>query len=391
MRVLRVVTRPNVGGPMRQALALWHAHDAQGVQTLCVTGVCAPDESAFDLAAAGVPLLTPAETKAAGTAAAGFCVLPSLRRAIHPLRDRRARRELATLIASFRPDVVHTHTSKAGWLGRPLARALGVPVVAHTFHGLVLTDYVGRLRSALLRASERRLARITDLCIAVSASCAAELTALRITDRAQVLPPAVPTAAFARAERRSARAALGVGDATQLLGFVGRFVPIKRPLLFAELLQHLPAAHGIALGDGPLGAALATAATRCGDRLRILPTSQRPDSIVAALDLLVLPSRREGFPIVGVEAAAAGVPTIGFDVPGVRDLVDASGAGTCVPERAGIAGLAAAVRGFVAGDCPAPGDRARALIDACSPSRVAERLREAYAGKLSASASRRRR
>ncbi len=178
MRILRIVTRPNVGGPMRQALALWHEHAALGERTLLLTGRCGDDEPSFDLDASGVPRLSPSEAIARGRDAEGLCVVPSLGRAIRPVADLRPLRELLAVIRAVEPQVVHTHTSKAGWLGRLAASRARVPVVAHTFHGHVLADYTGGIAARILRGIERQLAGRTDLLFAVSASCESELRAL---------------------------------------------------------------------------------------------------------------------------------------------------------------------------------------------------------------------
>lgn len=382
MRILRVVTRPNVGGPMRQALALWHAHRALGVRTLLVVGVCGDDEIALPLAGRDSPLLDLDTALRAGRDAEGICVLDALRRRVAPLRDLAALRALARLIASFAPDVVHTHTSKAGWLGRLAAHRRCIPVIAHTFHGLVLSDYAGPFRSWALRRTERWFAARSDLLIAVSETCRQELEALGVAREVRVIPPAVATAAFARADRVAARSSLGLPQDALVLGCIGRMVAIKRPALFAELLARVSNAIGLAAGDGPERETLLAAAARLDGRLHVLPTTPDPAQLVAALDLLVIASRREGFPIVGVEAAAAGVPALGFDVPGVRDLALASGGPAPVPESEGVEGLASRVRAFDSAGRPRIAGRAAELVAACEPARVARTLLEAYQAAL---------
>lgn len=387
-RILRVITRPNVGGPMRQAVALWHAHAALGARTLLVTGRCRADEAALPLAELGIPLLSLADALQRGREASGICVVPTLGRRLAPLADLAALRTLRRLLTAFHPDVLHSHTSKAGWLARLAARGARETIVAHTFHGLVLADYVGPWRSRALCALERRFAARSDLLIAVSASCRDELEALRVAYDVRVVPPAVALEDFARAERSAARHDLGLDEGTLVLGFLGRMVDIKRPELFAALLAELPDAVGIAAGDGPRAAVLRAAATRLDGRLRVLPTSAAPAALVAALDLLVLPSRREGFPIVGVEATAAGVPTLGFDVPGLRDLAEACPATRLVAEGEGVRGLAESVREFVRAGRPRVGPGAAALAAACAPRAVAARLLEEYAAARARRATR---
>ena len=140
-RILRVLTRPNVGGPMRQAVALWHEHRQLGLRSLLVVGKCAESEAGFDLERTGIPQCTLADLERNPERAEGLLELAALGRALQPGSDVRAALQLRRVARAFRPDVVHTHTSKAGLLGRDAAWRSGAPVVAHTFHGHVLRDY----------------------------------------------------------------------------------------------------------------------------------------------------------------------------------------------------------------------------------------------------------
>jgi glycosyltransferase involved in cell wall biosynthesis len=380
MRVMRILTRPNLGGPTRQAVALWHAHAAQGLRTLLVTGAVDSAETALCPADAGVPPVDRAQVLA-GEPVAGWLALPELQRRPHLLRDRQARGALRRLIETFAPDVVHTHTSKAGWLGRRAAQDVGHGRVAHTFHGHVLRDYFGPLRSWLLARLERRLATRTDLLFAVSASCADELTAAGVAPRGRiaVVPPAVPLPEFA--PRDAARRELGLPADAQCLASIGRLVPIKRIEHFLAMLRLLPDVHGVVFGDGPLRTNLETAGRDLGGRLHWCGARADAVRLLPAFDALVLPSRREGLPLVAVEAAAAGLPVVGYAVPGVQDALG-GGAGTLVAEHDGPAGLARAVAECLATPAAAPRRLAAAarLVAASAPDRVATLLREAYGG-----------
>jgi glycosyltransferase involved in cell wall biosynthesis len=372
MRVLRVLTRPNLGGPTRQAIALWHAHRTLGVRTLLAVGRCEDGEAALDPRAAGIPARGFDAAVAAGPDADGLVVVPGLRRGPSPGGDARALAALMRLSRSFAPHIVHTHTTKAGILGRFAARRGRAPVLAHTFHGLVLRGYFGRLSSAMLAAVERRLARRTDLLFAVSESCRVELDALGIRP-VEVVPPAVDWHAFRRSDRASARRRLGLPDDAFVLGFVGRLVRVKRVDRFVELCRRLPGVVGLVWGDGPLSELVRA---EPGVRWRGATPELAPE--LAACDLLVVPSDREGYPLCGVEAAAAGVPTIGFDVPGVRDLVVASDTGLVVPMTAGMDGLVGAVQRCRSFGRPTLGDASRRMLAASEPPQVAALLLERY-------------
>ncbi|MBL9078538.1 MAG: glycosyltransferase family 4 protein [Planctomycetes bacterium] len=381
MRVARIVTRPNLGGPMRQAIALWHAHRQLGIATLLVTGVVGAGEAALEPSALGVPRLPFADAVAAGPAAAGWVELADLQRGVAPWRDLRAGRALRRLLAAFAADVVHTHTSKAGWLGRRAAFALGVPRVVHTFHGHVLQDYFGGPMSALLRRLERRLAARTDVLVAVSDSCADELAAAGIAPRQRfvVVPPAVPLPApLARAE---ARRRLGLGEAVVALACVGRLVPIKRVADFVDAVAARPTWRGVVFGDGPDRAALAQrVAARAAGRIELAGAVPDAAALLPAFDALVLPSVREGCPLVAVEAFAAGVPVVGYDVPGVRDALTVWGDGFLVPPAEGPDGLGAAIARCLAEPAATAARvrRARDGVGRFAPAQVAAALVDLY-------------
>lgn len=380
MRVMRILTRPNLGGPTRQAVALWHAHAELGVQTLLVTGMVDPTEAELSPAAGGVPGLGFETALAQGPAASGWVVVPGLQRGVAPLADRAAGKALRALIRAFAPDVVHTHTSKAGWLGRAAARAVGVRRIAHTFHGHVLQDYFGRGVSWLLARLEARLAARTDLLFAVSESCADELAAAGVAPRERfvVVPPAV--AVPSARPREAARAGLGIADGERRAVCVGRLVPVKRVGDFVRMVELGPEWGGDVVGDGPLHAAIEAQATPLGGRLRLLGARADIAAALAAYDVLVLPSVREGCPLVAVEAFAAGVPVVGYDVPGVRDALQVWGRGLLVPPARGPEGLLAAIRRLAADpdlqrDCVTAG---QAAVGRFAPAAVAARLLAAY-------------
>ncbi|MEQ1633859.1 MAG: glycosyltransferase family 4 protein [Planctomycetota bacterium] len=371
---MRVLTRPNVGGPTLQAIALWHAHKRLGVRTLLAVGRCAPNEPSLDLAAHGIPAVSPDRVTRDSE---GFLEVEGLGNGFAPIRLVVARRALRRAIRAFAPDVVHTHTSAAGFCGRTAAFAERVPRVVHTFHGIVLRDYFGSLVSWALLRLEARLARSTHALLAVSPSCRDELVELGVAARERffVVRPAVPLPTFV--DRREARAQLGLGDDTFAIATYGRLVPVKRVDHFVAAVDGVQGSVGHVHGGGPLASLLRRLAS---PRVTFFGSSERARTQLKAYDALVLSSRREGCPLVAVEAFAAGVPVVGYDVPGVRDVLSAWGSGLLVPEREGPQGLCRALvrvrddRALVAGIVQA----AQAKLRAFAPDAVAAELLAIY-------------
>lgn len=386
MRLMRLLTRPNLGGPTRQAIALWHAQRLLGVRTLLVTGRVDASEARLSPADEGVPPLSWQACLDAGPAAEGWVELPHLGRGIAPVADRRAGHHLLQLLRAHRPDVVHTHTTKAGLVGRRAAFRAGVPVVAHTFHGHVLQDYFGALVSRWLLHLERTLARQSDLLIAVSHSCADELAAAGVAAREQflVVPPAVAVPQLVG--REQARARLEIPAAQWRVLAVGRLVPIKRMEHFVRMVAALPDCCGDVFGDGPDRTTLARLVARLApERVRLRGHEPAIASLLPAYDALVLPSIREGCPLVAVEAFAARVAVSGYDVAGVHDVLAGWGRGVLVPVAAGPAGLAAGLRRLrqdpgLAADCV---ETSLAMVGRFAPAAVAEQLLVEYSRALS--------
>jgi glycosyltransferase involved in cell wall biosynthesis len=374
VRVLRVLTRANVGGPARQALALWDQDAALATQTLLAVGDLGSSETEIDFGSRPLLALDRIDSDSHG-----LVRLPTLGRAARPWRDLRAVKALRSLIRRFQPEVLHTHTTQAGFFGRRAGVLEGVPVLAHTYHGHVLADYYSMPVSFALRRLEARLARRTHIPLAVSPSCRDELHQMGIGDgRIQVIPPAIDLTAFQNQDRGASRQLLGAEDQF-VVGFVGRMVAIKQPAMFVELLASMPDVRGVLLGDGPLrnGLALPGNAQAYG-------SVHEPWKYLAGMDALVLCSKREGCPLVALEAFAAGVPVVGFDVPGIRDVLKHWGTGLVVPPEQGVAGLRRAVEELRRGGASG---RARWQVEASTltrfdPAQVAAELRQHYTEAL---------
>jgi glycosyltransferase involved in cell wall biosynthesis len=339
-RVLRVIARMNIGGPARHVSMLSGRLSPERFQTLLVHGSLPPGEGSFEWLA--------------DTEGCRVKVLASLGPEVRPLADLKALVALMRVMRAYRPQIVHTHTAKAGVIGR-LAAVVAVrprPVIVHTYHGHVLEGYFGPVLSGVYRFLERRLAAVSDCLIGVSRATVADLVRLRVAKRSRfrVVPLGLDLARFLQPDRQAAgalRARHGIAPDDVLVAFVGRLVPIKRVDLvlraIAAARHQIAAVRLIVVGDGPERGRLEslTRDLRLGDAVRFL--GYLPDSSVAAAaaDLAILASDNEGTPVALIEAAAAGRPAVATAVGGVPEVLVP---GTGLLARAGDhAGLAAAV------------------------------------------------
>jgi glycosyltransferase involved in cell wall biosynthesis len=377
--VLRIVARMNVGGPARHVIRIDAPLRRLGWRTLLVTGRPEPGEG--DLVD---------EARAAGV---DVHVLPGLSRAPSLARDVRALAALRALLAARRPQLVHTHTAKAGVLGRLAALACRPrPLLVHTYHGHVLSGYFGRGASAAIARVERLLARRTDALVAVAPSVRDDLLQRhRVGTRGQyaVVPPGIDVERTAPdpAAGRALRRALGVPEDGVLLACVGRLAPVKNVDLVLDAFAAVAGRHAgarlLVMGDGPAGPRLrARIAALPGASWR--PPERRLSALYGAADALVLGSDAEGLPQVLAEALAAGLPVLATAVGGVPDLVRDGHDGLLVPPR-DVRALQAAM-GRLLGEPAlrarlAAGARGRDL-DEHGTDRVAGQLAELYAQLL---------
>ena len=336
VKILRVIARLNIGGPAVHVINLCAGLDPQRFETTLVCGDVGQNEGdmGYLAAAAGVrPVL-----------------MPALQRAIAPLEDLAALWQLYRLMRRIQPEVVDTHTFKAGALGRVAAWLAGVPVRVHTFHGHVFQGYGGRLQSALIVLLERGLGRLTTRVFGVSRLVNADLLARRIVpeSKLQVFPVVLDLAPFASAALRGTfRAELGLDAGIALVGNVGRLVPIKNQALFLEiaalLVQRGFGGKFVLVGDGELRAELERQARvlQLTDRIYFCGWRRDLAGVLADLDVMVNTSLNEGTPVAIIEAMAARVPVVATAVGGVPDLVIHGSTGFLVPVESAAAGAEA--------------------------------------------------
>ncbi len=318
IKIVRVIARLNVGGAAIHVVLLHTRLNPARFESVLVSGSENPGEgSMLGLAVShGVhPVMIP---EMVGDAR-------------FTLRDLRALIKLYRLLRVERPDIVDTHTAKAGFLGRLAARLAGVPVVVHTYHGHLLHGYYNPVTAWLLRLMERALGRWTDCIIAVSDQVKRDLIAYHVAPREKI---AVMHLGFdlqpfldCPAHRGHFRRELGLTNGARLVGIVGRIFPIKNHRLFIDAASHVaardPSARFVIVGDGVLRPAVEERARELGLADRVIFTGWRHDLplIYADLDILVVSSNNEGTPVSVIEAMAAGRPVVGTRVGGLPDLI----------------------------------------------------------------------
>lgn len=320
IRVLRVATRLNMGGPAIHVTSLTAGLEPRGYRTTLVAGSLPPgeDSMAFLAERRGVPVVT----------------VPEIQREVSPLQDARAVGRLVSLIREIRPHILHTHTAKAGAIGRTAAIAAGrarPPVVVHTFHGHVLKGYFGPTRTAMFRSIERRLARSSDALVAVSPEVRDDLVALGVAPREKftVIRLGIPLAERLADEPGAddVRRTFGIPTDAFVLGWVGRMTAVKDTDALIEILSRVRSrgieAIAVLVGDGPDRARLEQLAYERGVARACLFFGYQEDvaPFYRAFDALVLTSVNEGTPVSAIEALAAGRPVVATKVGGVPDVV----------------------------------------------------------------------
>jgi glycosyltransferase involved in cell wall biosynthesis len=310
-----------MGGPALHVAYLTAGLAKRGYETTLVAGSLAQgeDSMAFVADELGVDVVR----------------IDELHREISPARDIVAAIRLARLIRKVRPHILHTHTAKAGAVGRFAALLAGdarPPVVVHTFHGHVLRGYFGPVRTRAFRELERTLARSTTALVAVSPQVRDDLVELDVAPATRFavvrlgieLDQRVAPALDGRGETRRI---LGIGERPFTVGWIGRMTGIKRTddvlLTFKSLRERGIDARLCLVGDGPDREEVERRAHELGvmrDTL-FLGYQEQVASFFAAFDVFILPSANEGTPVTAIEALAAGKPVVATRVGGIPDVV----------------------------------------------------------------------
>ena len=248
--------------------------------------------------------------------------IPTLGGPLNPLLDLVALYQLWRLMRRYRPSIVHTHTAKAGFLGRIAAAFAGCPCVVHTYHGHVLEGYFGPALNQILRWTERILSRYSHALCTVSEQQAVELSsrfAIAPANKFHVVPLGLyldPYLAIPAPDFKATRLTIG---------WMGRFVPIKNLRLLAQVIEltsrrQLPIDFLIA-GDGPDRAQFEESIRILDlEHIRLLPWQDHVESVLQRCHLMILTSHREGTPLALIQGMAAGRPFVSTPAGGTVDL-----------------------------------------------------------------------
>ena len=316
VRVLHAITRLTLGGSSENTIASCVALDRAGFECSLAASFRESDAASLvDARRRGCRVVD----------------LPALGREVAPLADLTALAQILRLIRRERPAIVHTHTSKAGFIGRLAAVIARVPAVIHQPHGHVFYGYYSPRRTAVFTALERQAARWTDRIVTLTDRGAAEHLTRGIGRAAQyvAVPSGVPTAELRAAAptRTEARARLGLDPDTFVVVGLGRLVPIKGFDLLVRALPavaaQIPSTRVVLVGDGAERGRLdaLACALGVGARLDLAGKVFSVTTHLAAADVLAVPSRNEGMGRVMVEAMALRIPVVATAVGGIPDVV----------------------------------------------------------------------
>jgi glycosyltransferase involved in cell wall biosynthesis len=332
IKVLRIINRFNIGGPTYNATFLTKFL-SDDFETLLIGGLPEENEanSLHILEKYGVePVL-----------------LPEMKREPNLKSDRIALKKIKTIIREFKPDIVHTHASKAGALGRRAAVSCNVPIIVHTFHGHIFHSYFGKIKTALFKNIERYLARKSTGIIAISEIQKKELCEIhKIAPKGKttVIPLGFDLDIFQEnyeSNRTHTRTKYDIDKNTVAVAIVGRLTAIKDHFFFLDVIEELDIQSDkkvkiFIVGDGDMKSEIEE---------RLIPMQKRGIQISltswiydiaefnAGMDIMCLTSKNEGTPVSLIEAQASNIPVISTEVGGVADIIEENETGFIIPRK----------------------------------------------------------
>ncbi|MFH2094712.1 MAG: glycosyltransferase [Bacteroidota bacterium] len=329
-RILRIINRFNLGGPTYNAAYLTKYMEPE-FETLLIGGVHDDEEDSSEYIVRNLGIRP--------------FIIPEMRREISPANDLIAYNKIRNIIKRFKPDIVHTHASKAGILGRKAAFNCNVPVVVHTFHGHVFHSYFNSYKSKAFQKIEQQLAKKTTRIIAVSDKQREELSDtynIAPANNIEVVPLGFDLSRFHEnmdEKRRSFRKDYMIEDDEVAVGIIGRLAPIKNHDMFINAIHKVinttdKRVRVFIVGDGENREILKKKATELGidfacngeckkRRVTLAFTSwiKEVDWVYAGLDIVALTSLNEGTPVSLIEAQASNTPIVSTNVGGIENIV----------------------------------------------------------------------
>lgn len=328
-RVFRLINRFNLGGPAFNVTYLSKFLSPE-FETLLAGGL--KDKSEAD--AEYIPLEYGIKP----------LIIENMKRSINPVNDIAAYYSIKKIIKQYKPHIVHTHASKAGFLGRMAAISCRVPIIVHTYHGHIFHSYFDNVQTSIYKNIERYLATKSDALIALSKRQKMELSELHKiapAEKFHIIPLGFDLKRFwtdTGEKRKKFRAAYQLKDDTIAIGIIGRLVPVKNHALFLSAFkiatEKAPKnVKAFIIGDGELKQALIN---ECIQKNLSYSTLERPDfsasiiftswitdtdTAMAGLDIIALSSLNEGTPVSLIEAQAAGKPIVSTLTGGIENVV----------------------------------------------------------------------
>lgn len=306
VRVLRIIGRMNVGGPAFLVMALMRGMEESRIHQKLVLGEVLSNEKEVDFQDFGFD----------------YFRLICMSRELSPLADLKALKAIIVMIRRFKPDIVDTHTFKAGLLGRIASLLIPnrKPVLVHHYHGHLLYGYFGRAKKSIYIHIEKILSKFSDMLVVDSIKIATELISHGIGDT-RIFQEILPGVAEPKLSQIPVRAGCG----QYRIGFIGRFEPIKQPLHFLEVAKNLGQSKAKfdfqMVGEGSLSDLIDKTVKSQKLDVRVSPFVPNVYSVLSEIDILVMTSLNEGTPLIIMEAAYCGIPTISYNVGSVDRVI----------------------------------------------------------------------
>ncbi len=327
-KILRIINRFNLGGPTYNVSYLTK-YLSNRYETMLIGG---PEEAGESSSLHITELLGIKPV-----------ILPELKRNVVFLKDYYAFKAIRKIIKNYKPDIVHTHASKAGAVGRLAAMSCGVPVIVHTFHGHVFHSYFGKFKTFIFKSIERFLAKRTTAIVTISKLQKHELVEVHKVCKDKqtvVIPLGFDLKKFTenkQEKRKAFRELIGLKDSTIAIGIIGRLAPVKNHQLFIDAIAYVKQQtqldiSGIIIGDGETKTELLnylkqhqTTFSEKGSKSPALihfeGWHKDVDIALCGLDLITLTSKNEGTPVSLIEAQAAGKFIVCTNAGGIKDIL----------------------------------------------------------------------